>query len=97
MHGIVNQANVPTNRDALSSRLQVGFGRDCILVVTEIVTDISQEFYQGNSEIRDVSLVPVGHDKCQPIQEELPKTSIISGEVGCLRLGQGSRWAGIVG
>src|SRR5262249_1132959 len=42
VHGVIHETDVPPDRSTLASSAQVCLGCDCILLVTQIVADVSQ-------------------------------------------------------
>src|SRR6266568_4230024 len=84
-----------TDRDALAGRFQVGFGRNGVLVVAEVVANIGQYLYQRDANIWDVALLPIRHDEGQPIKDKLTEAGIVLREIIDLRFNQSPWWAGV--
>src|SRR5712691_3965818 len=84
-----------TDGNALPCCLQVGFGRNGVLVVAKIITDIRQYLYQRDANIWDVALLPIRHDEGQPIQDKLTKAGIVLREIIDLPFNQNPWWASV--
>ena len=86
MHEVIHQPRVAAHRDALARRVQVGFGRNRVLIIAEIIANISQHLDERDAEVWHVALGPVGDEQCQAIENELAKTCVVFREVINLRL-----------
>ena len=85
MHAVINQPDMPAHGGAPARRIKVGLGRNCILIVTEMVSDIRQQFDQRDAQIRNVALLPIGHDQGKSVENKLAKAGVVFGQITDLR------------
>ena len=72
---VVDQPRVAADRDPLARRVEIGLGRDRVLVVAELIADIGQKLDQHDPDIGNVAFAPVGHGERQAVEDELRGSS----------------------
>src|ERR1017187_4835157 len=82
--------------DTLSGRSQIGFRSHRVLVVTQVIASVGQQFNQSDSNIGCVSFVPGRHDKCQPVQNQLSETLVVLRQIVDIRLCSLRRWTNVL-
>ena len=53
---VVDQPRVTAHGDALPRRVEIGLGRDRVLVVAQVVADVGEQLDERDAEVRDVAL-----------------------------------------
>ncbi len=97
VHGVVQQAGVPADGDALARAAQVGLGRDRILVITYLVAEVCDCLYQRDLHIGRIAFLPVRHDRGEPVEHQTPEAAVVFGQVVDQRGGQVLGWALVFG
>jgi hypothetical protein len=78
---IVDEPRMAADRGALPRRLQIGFGGDRVLIVAEIVADISEELDQRHAEVGRMPFRPVRNEQSHSVHQELAEARIVLGEI----------------
>jgi hypothetical protein len=94
---VVHEPRVAADRDTASSGVEIGFGRDGVLVVTEKISHVREQLDDGDADVRYVPLTPLWHQQRQPVQGELPEAGVVLREVADLDGwvdGDGTRFGG---
>ena len=65
---IIHQLGVTANRNTLARRSQISLGRNCILVITEVVAHVCQQLNQSYAQIGHMPFFPIRHDQRQTIE-----------------------------
>ncbi len=88
VHAVVEQAGVAAQRDALAGGAEVGLGGNRVLVVAQLVTQVGHRLHQGYLHVGRVALLPVRHDRGQPVEHQAAEAAVVLGQVVDQRGGQ---------
>ena len=72
--------------DPLARGVEVGLGRDGILVVAEVVADVGEQLDERDADVRDVALGPARQQQRQAVEDELAQAREVARQVVELRL-----------
>ena len=97
VHEVVEEPGVASDRDAPTAGPEVRLGRDRVLEVAELVTDVRQQLDEGDLLVRRVALPPAGHDEGEAVEQEPAEARVVLGEVVDLRARHDLRWALVLG
>jgi hypothetical protein len=67
MHLVINERGVTAHGDALARRIQICLAADCVLIVAQIIARVGQQLDERNPYVRNVPLLPIGHDESKAI------------------------------
>ena len=85
MHAVIDEQRMAAHGDAQPRRVEIGFGRDRILVIAQMICGIRQQFHQRDAEIRHMPLTPLGQGEGETVEDELAEARVILGEIIDLR------------
>ena len=57
VHWVIDQTRVAAHGDPPARRAEVSFGRDGVLLITQVVADVGERLDQRNAEIRRIALL----------------------------------------
>ena len=83
---IIYQPRVTTDGDTAARRPQIRLGRDCVLLVAQMISGISEEFYERDTEIGGIALTPLRHQHRHAIEHQPAEAGVIFRQIIDLRL-----------
>src|ERR1700749_3341083 len=78
---IIDETNMPANRDAPPRRAEIGLGRDRVLAVAHKIADMGEELDERDPQIRRIALLPAGRKRGDAVEHHLAEARVVFREV----------------
>ena len=84
---------MPAYGHAMPGGAEIAFRCCRVLLIAEVIADVSEQFYKRDSDVCGVALLPIWQDDAQAVEHELSKAGKVFRQVIDARFGAPFRWA----